>query len=328
MSKKVIGEGDEYKIYFDKPDVCGNEAFIPIMNDYNSGDPIRMEKARKAACQQMERIIVKMISQKYGTYAKKYGGELKQAGFVGVLTGLDVERSKRYNPYDKFTPSAYFYKYIKHEFCEFINSLGPAKTSSHYSSSLKQVRKAIEVYVKNGEAYDETTIAQYTSISLDTVKVCFDILRAEEGTMSYNDLVNGENGEEALGLNYETPEKTIEEEARNAAVAKALDCLSKDEKYVILNRFGFEGTIKTCNAIAHDLGISETQVKKLQKKALEKLRGTSLRQWHATDGAHDGSTGTNGIFTFFPESSKDDDVQFSSLMSDFTFGEDDQTKTG
>lgn len=316
--KKVLNEGNEFSLYFDKPVMTGNQAFIPIMNDMNSGDPVKMARAKEMACAQMERIIVKMISQSYGSYAKKYGGELKQAGFVGVLTAMEVERSKRYDPYSKYTPSAFFFSYIKHEICAYLNSIGPAVTSSHYSSSLKTVRKAIEYFTKRDMPYDETVISQYTGISLDTVKVCFSILKANEGSISYNDLTESEGGEGALGLNYETPEKTVEENARYNAIMTALEnVLSENERYVVLNSFGFNGPIKTANVIAGELKISESQVKKLKKRALEKLRITPLRQWHATDGAHDGTTNTDGVFTFFPSPSgqeQEDNAEFTSLF--------------
>lgn len=324
-NKLAIGEGNEFKLCFDKPEITGNEAFIPIMNDYNSGDSIRMARAREAACQQMERVIVKMISQKFPSYAKPFGGELKQAAFVGVLTGLAVERSKRYDPYSKYTPSAFFYKYIMHELVEFVNTIGPAKKSSHYNSSLSHVKKAIDIYVKKGEPYDETTIAQYTNISLDTVKVCFDILCAEEGVISYNDLVDNEdNRDNVFGINSETPDKIVEKEERSLDIVNALETLlTENERYIILNRFGFIGEIKTCNAIAQDLGISESQVKKLQKRALEKLRTPKLRQWHSNNPALDGSFGTEGIFTFFPESSDNDDEQFNAMLAGLNVGDDD-----
>lgn len=324
MSKLAVNEGNENKLYYPKPEITGSEAFISIMNDFNSGDPKRMAKAKNDACAQMERIIIYAI-KKEGliSYCPKHLGALKQQGFIGVLKAMDLEPSKRYNPYQG-EPSAFFYKYIKHELLAYINSLGPACTSNHYAQALTKVKKAIEVFTKNQQAYDETTIAQFTGMPLDTVSVCFNIIKAEEGSISYSDLLeNEDDGTSVIGVSFETPEKTAEQEAMKADILNAIrTTLTDDERYIILQFYGFTGDeCEKISTIASDICMSENQVKKLKRKALDKLGAVpAIRKWHRNNGVIASPSAAETI-SFFPGNTDevDDNTDFTSILGGLFF---------
>lgn len=328
MAKTVVNEGAENKLYYPKPEITGSEAFIPIMNDMNSGDPVRIARAKDAACAQMERIILYAIKKEgLASYPKDVQGALHQSGFIGVLKAMELSPEKRYNPYQG-EPSAFFYKYIKHELLAYINSLGPACTSTHYAQALGKIKKAIDTFNKNNQPYDETVLAQFTGMPLDTVSVCTQILKAQEGSISYSELVEntGSDGSSILGPSNETPEKTAEQEAMKEDILYAIrTTLTDNEKYIVLQFYGFDGDeCAKVSTIASDLGISENQVKKLKRKALDKLAALpSIRRWHHNEGFVR-ATPAAGTIPFFPGSYEaEDDTDFTSILNGLSFNSSD-----
>ena len=75
-----------------------------------------------------------------------------------------------------------------------------------------------------------------------------------------------------------TEERSIESEMREK-VAAAMDCLTERESKVIEQRFGFgTGVSRSLRKVSRRLGLSQEGVRRVEQRALDKLRRTHVRQ--------------------------------------------------
>ena len=116
--------------------------FNIIMEDFQSGDPTRIAKAKEDACENLKGFIIYMIMRNFWTYCRNNFYDLLQCGFIGVIKGMDV-----YDP-TRTKPTTFFKTYIKSEISRYITEFLNHSTV-HYASALNKINRAIRYFEAN-----------------------------------------------------------------------------------------------------------------------------------------------------------------------------------
>ena len=177
-------------------------------------------------------------------------------GFIKAVEGYDTQFGTRF--------STYAVPKIAGEIRRFLRDDGAIKVSRGLKERAQQIhaaRSALEQ--KLGREPLSSEIAEYTSLTVE------DVAEAETALIPAESLQR-ENGDEGLTLehvlgDYFQEEKLLE----NVALHTALQMLPDREQKVISLRF-YHGLTQTDSA--RILGISQVQVSRLERKALDSLR--------------------------------------------------------
>jgi RNA polymerase sigma factor (sigma-70 family) len=253
-----------------QPDDVRNR-FYAIMEDYHSGDEYRISRAKEEALKSLEGFIYTLIKRSYSTYAKKHFADLLQEGRYGVLVGLD-----KYVP-DKGMPTTFFSPYIKHEMQLYVTKLVD-NTTTHYSSNIKKINKAIEYFEERNLPYTPVDIAIQTKMTVETVNQSLAI-------RNYRDVVHIDACPQNSVPNLKTKDKTptpeevfFEREEQETLYRCIEKYLTPLEIQVIEMYFGINGSQTYPEGeISKKLHIPKDKVKRLLNTSQRKLKESELK---------------------------------------------------
>ena len=261
------------KVKEEKVDHSGSavrERFYSIMNDYHSGNAVKREDALSKAMKELEGFIYLVIKRSYSTYTRKYFADLLQEGYVGIAEGM-----KKYDP-QKSMPTTFFYPYIKHEMQGFITR-NVDKTTSHYSSNIKKINKAIQEFEDKGIRYTNVDIAIQTGMTIETVDQSMAIrnyrdevhIDACPPNIIDNELEENRN---------KTPEQDLIEAELNTAVHRTVHTMLNEEEIKILClHFGLDDTTPVSEGeISRRMNMPKDKVKRILNRSIRKLRDSEL----------------------------------------------------
>ena len=165
----------------------------------------------------------------------------------------------------------------------------------------------------HGIEYNDVKLAEFCSLSLVSVR---EALASKERAISVNyqdELANETNTDAPVVghiANSDNPEfELLKNEQKNAVAKAMLECLTENERFVLLHRYGFTEKNMTHSAIAKELGITVNESKATQQRALNKLRKSFLGDMYNDTYNHEVWL-SEGI-EFFPDASANDDtIQF------------------
>ncbi len=206
------------------------------------------------------RLVLSVVGrfQRQGDYADDYF----QVGMVGLLKAL--------NNFDSaygVTFSTYAVPMIIGEIKRAMRDRTGIKVSRNLRDTAYQALRTRELMTENGYMPDILEIAEEIGIPLKDVSCALD---AVSDTISFNEPVYNEDGEGMLLLDKLPDEKeTTENWTERLSLHEALKCVPERELNVIRLRY-FEG--KTQTEISTVVGISQAQVSRLEKSALERIR--------------------------------------------------------
>ena len=257
----------------EKMDMSGSAVrnrFYEIMNDYHSGNNDKRQDALARAMKELEGFIHLIIKRSYSTYTKKYFYDLLQEGYLGVAIGME-----KYNP-DMSMPSTFFYPYIKHEMQGFITR-NVDKTTSHYSSNIKKINKAIQELEEKGICYTNVDIALQTGMTIETVDQSMSIRKYRDEVhidACPPNVIDAEMEESR----HKTPEEEYMEGETISTIYRTIHTtLSADEIKVLQLHFGLNDTETVSEGeIARRMSIPKDKVKRLLNRAIRKLRQSEL----------------------------------------------------
>ena len=110
-------------------------------------------------------------------------------------------------------------------------------------------------------------IAKVLDMPLEDILFALDAIQEP---MSLNEPINRDNGDALYVMDQIRDESGGEEEwARSLALRNAMDRLSERERKIVRMRF-FQG--RTQMEVAEEIGISQAQVSRLEKTALQHMR--------------------------------------------------------
>lgn len=248
----------EGKKSFDPADYDFNQ----IMEDYNSGDPLRQADAIEQAVYAMDALVKYVINRHYPTYRMKHYEDMLQTGRMAIVQTLGGYTGK-------CAPSSYFYTTIRHEIQVFIAE-DVHRTTRHYAAMANKIRKAeiALAQIDGKEHHDNLTIAVFTGLPLTTVIET----RKQTIAADFVELNPNMDAEDNVNDNYSNPATTYWKEERVQAIRSAINRLSKTEANVITLMYGL-GDDAPMNppAIARRLRLKTDQVRKIAQDACRKL---------------------------------------------------------
>ena len=291
--------------------------FITICDDFNSGDEEKRKYAIECAIEELKSFVHYVIKKKYSTYGKYYE-DLVQEGHVGIIKGLE-----KYDP-RKSLPTTFFNLYIIHEMSKYIDT-EVNKTTSHYSSNLTKINRAIDKFEQAGKKWNENDIAIETGLNMETVIQCLHI-KEYKNEMYYE---SDEILEANISEHGDSPEQAFVKNERMETLYKAIGTLLPEEIMVLKYRYGLmDAQTISYKEIAKEMGVSIEKVRKYRHDAIKKLRHKASMRSVFKDYINESETNsiTENDVAIIPESMIDNSMkELEEIEFDFDFlNEDDE----
>lgn len=214
-----------------------------------------------------DEILVQQHLGLVGSVARRFAGlgyeheDLFQIGCIGL-----IKAAERFDPDYGVRFSTYAVPLILGEIRRFLRDDGPVKVSRGTQQLARQARKAEEeLSARLGRDVSAAEVAAAVEAPLSEVIAALDAQRAPLSI--FEPIGHDEGGmtlEERLGS--ESPIPAAED---RLALQSALADLAPRDRTLIVRRF-FEN--KTQAAVAAELGVSQVQVSRLERRALAQLK--------------------------------------------------------
>lgn len=162
----------------------------------------------------------------------------------------------------------------------FYDHMSQQHIADHLVSGMNAVNASLDrLFQEKGTAPSAFDISEDTGIPLNKV---YTILNEIRGRASDNKLAGGRetgsSGQESDGYGYEQRHKEMEMAISGAAITSELEKLDVMQRYVIQLLYGTDGSRPmTVDEAAEKIGISEDEVRSLEKEALQILRSSGGR---------------------------------------------------
>ena len=230
------------------------------------------------------RLVIAMAG-KFRSYGLS-ANDLIQEGHVGLL-----EAAARFDPSRDVRFSTYATWWIRASIQDFVLrnwSIVRGGTSSAQKSLFFNLRRLRARIAKaNGSATDDDLYAQISSaLGVSERDVAMMASRLAAPDSSLNAPVSSDDSGASERMDFlvsddPLPDETIggiiDQERRGAWLEAALETLNERELYIIRNRrLSDEG--ETLESLGARLGISKERVRQIESRALEKLKGSLVRQ--------------------------------------------------
>ena len=247
-----------------KVEICGvNTSKLPVLTEEEKEALLeRIQTGRRAG---QRTVHQRQSPAQYFSVIRRFSSssenadDLFQIGCIGLIKAIDSSNTK---PGVKFSTSAV--PMIWREIRRYLRD----NNSIRVSRSLRDIAyKAIytrENYMK--QYLREPTICEIAGeIGIPKEEIVF-AMDAIQNPVSLYDPVYTEGGDTLYVMDQISDKKNKEENwVESIALAEAMKCLDQREKHIVTLRF-FEG--RTQMEVAEEIGISQAQVSRLEKNAL------------------------------------------------------------
>ncbi|XP_031737166.1 RNA polymerase sigma factor sigC isoform X2 [Cucumis sativus] len=196
--------------------------------------------------------------------------DLVQAGALGVLQGVE-----RFDPKRGFRISTYIQYWIRKSMSRVVarNSRG-IQIPRSLTKAINQIQKARKVLNHSGRRYSDDDIARATGLPLAKVRVasnCLKVVGSNDQKMG--DGVNMKYMEFTADMSIQSPEETVKRKLMKKDIFNILQRLESRERQVLVLRYGLvDFEPKSLEEIGKLLHISKEWVRKIEKKAMTKLK--------------------------------------------------------
>lgn len=189
--------------------------------------------------------------------------DLFQIGCIGFVKAV-----QRFNTDYETKLSTYAVPMIIGEIKRFIRDNGPVKVSRSLKELACKVRQLQDDEEKNGrEELSIEELSNKLNVSKEDIVIALDSTSYVESL----DRKIYDDDETTIGERVIYEDNEYKDLLNKITIEKMLEMLNEKEKRVILYRYFKE---KTQTEISNILGISQVQVSRIEKKALEKMRAT------------------------------------------------------
>ena len=188
--------------------------------------------------------------------------ELYQIGCIGLIKAI-----KRFDIKFDVKISTFAVPYIMGEIKRFIRDDGPIKISRSIKELGIKIREVQREYInKNGNEIKISEIAKILNVSKEEVAVALDSTRPIESIDE--EIYEGEEGESKLSK-ISSQQDEVGDLINKMTIQSLLEELNKREQEIIKLRYFKD---KTQTEVANELGVSQVQVSRLEKKILLQMR--------------------------------------------------------
>lgn len=254
-------------MYYNKVEICGvNTSNLEVLDDDEKRELLL--KARAGDMAARERLIngnlrlVLSVIKKF-TGKRETADDLFQVGCVGLVKAVD-----RFNVDMDVKFSTYAVPMILGELRRYLRDCGSVRVSRSIRDLAYKALQAREEL--QGERESEPTadeIAEKLGVKREAVSLAMDAIAQP---MSIYEPVYNEGGDSLYVIDQLKDNSSGDEFwLENIALKEALDRLSERERTIIGMRYFGN---RTQTEIAGHIGISQAQVSRLEKAALEKMR--------------------------------------------------------
>ena len=252
------------------------EELKAIKKDYDKGVADNNQDLKSKAIVKMMEIldayVHELIKKNYASYEQKYGEELLQEAYLGIMEGLE-----KYNP-EKGAPTTWFKIYIQHRMNAYLDSQ-VHHTTPHFVAATAQVQAVIDRKEAEGKPYTILDLHLESGVSIKTIQKCLNTKLANNSLPFESKSSITEN----LPSSMVTPEEAaLRNEQHEMLINLITKLLTNEEKKCALYYYGFiTGKPENPEAIAEVTGIQKQYVKRYINSALEKLKNPVKRTYGA-----------------------------------------------
>ena len=205
--------------------------------------------------------LIKSVVKKYLNKGIEFDDlyQLGSLGFLKAINNFDESFGVKF--------STYAVPMIAGEIKRFIRDNGIIKVSRSTKQLNIHINRFIEEYVaKNNVSPSVDIIAK--NFGLDETEVVYAMDSAIRPISLYS-MVGDENGKEQYLIDKIEDDKPIDKEMDNELLYKVIKDLPKRDRKIIILRYFRD---KTQKDIATELGVSQVQVSRLERKILKKIK--------------------------------------------------------
>ena len=250
-----------------KVELCGvNTSKLPLLREDEKEELFRRiqkgdEKAREEYIKGNLRLVLSVI--KRFDSSSESADDLFQIGCVGLMKAVD-----NFDPERLVRFSTYAVPMIVGEIRRYLRDNSSIRVSRSLRDTAYKAIYAKEGYVRR--YMKEPTVQEIADeIGIAKEDVVF-ALDAVQTPMSLHEPVYNDGGDALYVMDQVSDKKNREENwVEELSLEAAMERLNERERYIISLRF-FEG--KTQTEVAGQIGISQAQVSRLEKNALETMR--------------------------------------------------------
>ncbi|MBR1884463.1 MAG: SigB/SigF/SigG family RNA polymerase sigma factor [Clostridia bacterium] len=189
--------------------------------------------------------------------------DIFQIGVVGLIKAID-----NFDMSQEVQFSTYAVPMIIGEIKRYLRDNSAFRVTRSIRDLSYKIAQEREKYIK--EKNEEPTIEEICKL---VERDREDVILALESTvqpMSFNDVIYNDGGDCILLMDKIKDEKNEAEELTNKiATNQILNKLNKKERYIVEKRYFGE---KTQTELAEELGVSQAQISRIEKSAIERMR--------------------------------------------------------
>lgn len=263
----IIKFGKEVFSLINKVEICGvNTAKLPVLSNEEKNELLKKikngdEKARQDFINGNLKLVLSVI--KRFRFRADNADDLFQVGCVGLIKALD-----NFDLSQNVQFSTYAVPMIIGEIRRYLRDNNPIRVSRSMRDLAYRALMIKEAITKRTQK--EPTIEQIAQeLGVDKEEVAFS-LDAIQDPVSLQESVYGDNTDNIYIMDQISDKKNTDEKwTENIALGEAMKRLTDKEKVIINKRF-FE--CKTQMEVAEEVGISQAQVSRLEKTAINHIK--------------------------------------------------------
>lgn len=228
-----------------------------LLNKIKQGD----KEARQEFIYGNLRLVLSVMKRFYGR--GENADDLFQVGCVGLIKSID-----NFDPSQNVQFSTYAVPMIMGEIRRYLRDNNSIRVSRSVRDLAYKVLQCKEKYIK--ENNKEPTIEEISKeLQVEKEEIAFS-LDAIQDPISLQEPVYNDSSENIYVMDQVKDKKNTDELwAENMTIRQAMKKLNSKEKEIIDRRF-FEG--KTQMEVANELGISQAQVSRIEKNAINRIK--------------------------------------------------------
>ena len=250
-----------------KVEICGvNTAKLPLLKEDEKEMLMKRIKnhdlrARERFINGNLRLVLSVIQRFSGT--NENVNDLFQVGCIGLLKAIE-----NFDPALNVRFSTYGVPMIAGELRRYLRDFGPLRVSRSIRDTAYKVLQCKEALLREkGREPTLTEIAQQLELPLEEVTESMDAMASP---VSLYEPVYSDGGDPLTVMDQVRDTKNTDEQwIEHIALRQAMEKLADRERRILALRF-YDG--KTQMEVAQEVGISQAQVSRLEKNALQSIR--------------------------------------------------------